>query len=42
MKIALIGAFGKTGQAIIEEATKRGHDVLAIGHKITLIITSTS
>ncbi|MFC6260073.1 NAD(P)-dependent oxidoreductase [Levilactobacillus fujinensis] len=33
MKIAVIGAYGKTGRALIQEATKRGHSVLAIAHR---------
>lgn len=33
MKIAVIGAFGKSGQAIIQEAKQRGHTVLAIAHR---------
>lgn len=33
MKIAVIGAFGKSGQAIIHEAHQRGHQVLAIAHR---------
>lgn len=33
MKIAVIGAFGKSGQAIIREANHRGHTVLAIAHR---------
>ena len=30
MKIAVIGATGKAGQKIVEEALRRGHDVTAI------------
>ena len=30
MKIAVIGATGKAGQKIVEEAVQRGHDVTAI------------
>ncbi|MFC6175955.1 NAD(P)-dependent oxidoreductase [Companilactobacillus huachuanensis] len=33
MKIAVIGAFGKTGRAVIKETQSRGHEVLAIAHK---------
>lgn len=33
MKFAVIGAFGKSGQAIIREAKQRGHTVLAIAHR---------
>ncbi|MFC6323623.1 NAD(P)-dependent oxidoreductase [Companilactobacillus baiquanensis] len=33
MKIAVIGAFGKTGRAVINEAQSRGHQILAIAHK---------
>ncbi|WP_421016489.1 NAD(P)-dependent oxidoreductase [Furfurilactobacillus cerevisiae] len=33
MKIAVIGAYGKTGQAVIKEAQDRGHEILAIAHK---------
>lgn len=33
MKIAVIGAFGRTGQAVIKEAQRRGHTVLAIAHR---------
>lgn len=30
MKIGIIGATGRSGQAIVAEATKRGHDVVAL------------
>lgn len=30
MKIAVIGATGKAGQKIVEEALQRGHEVTAI------------
>ena len=30
MKIAVIGATGKAGQKIVEEAVQRGHEVTAI------------
>lgn len=33
MKIAVIGAFGKTGQAVIKEAQQRGHSIVGIAHK---------
>ncbi len=30
MKIAVLGATGRAGSAIVAEARKRGHDVLAV------------
>jgi len=33
MKIAIIGAYGKTGRAVIQEALRRGHTVLPIAHR---------
>ncbi|GEO63420.1 NAD(P)-dependent oxidoreductase [Companilactobacillus nantensis] len=33
MKIAVIGAFGKTGRSVIKEAQSRGHEIMAIAHR---------
>lgn len=32
MKIVVLGAFGRSGSAVVAEAEKRGHEVLAVGH----------
>lgn len=33
MRIAVIGAFGKTGRSVIKEARDRGHEIVAIAHR---------
>lgn len=33
MKLMVLGAFGKSGQMIVKEAEKRGHEVIAVAHR---------
>ena len=33
MNIIVLGAFGHAGRTIVAEAEKRGHHVLAVGHR---------
>ncbi|MDM5248210.1 MULTISPECIES: NAD(P)-dependent oxidoreductase [unclassified Lysinibacillus] len=40
MKIAVIGATGKAGQKIVEEALQRGHDVTAIVRSASKVTTN--
>jgi putative NADH-flavin reductase len=41
VKILLLGATGRTGQCIIEEALKKGHQISAIARDIREVVNLT-